>query len=55
VEYKIEGFILKNNNSLHDDLLRLLATSANTFLRDAMSGMYPAVRPHGKYIIIIIL
>ena len=38
VEYKIDGFIQKNNNSLQDDLLKLLATSTNTFLQDAMIG-----------------
>jgi myosin heavy subunit len=36
VSYNIEGFLMKNNDSLQDDLVSLLNTSKNIFLRNVM-------------------
>lgn len=34
VEYSIEGFIIKNNDSLQDDIMEVLMTSTNDFIKN---------------------
>ena len=41
VNYTIDGFLIKNNDSLQDDLIELMAYSTNTFLKDILNiGIY---------------
>lgn len=41
VVYDIEGFLEKNNDSLHDNLLDLLAATTDPFLRSVVEFVDP--------------
>lgn len=45
VEYSIEGFIIKNNDSLQDDIMEVLMTSTNDFIKNIGEIAVDAEKP----------